>query len=395
MTSEHPLEEYPVKKRLIPLVVVAAVAATTALGASPALAGSADPGTTVGAPTTVTDGLFSPLSLEVDAGRVAYLSQNFTGELTKVARNGAKTTLYSAPGREITAVATRKDHVYFANIANDHTDGAFYSVPKSGGTPTLLADIYAYEAANNPDADNTYGFEGVSPECEALFPPPSLMVPPANYTGIVDIHPYGTLALANGLFVADAAMNAIVKIDYDGAISTVAVLPPQPAVRVPVDVLTSNGFPACAADYDFIAEPVPTDVEFGPDKWLYVTTLPGGFEDPRLGDRGSVYKVNPKTGEVRLVATGLASATGLAVSTSGYIYATELFGGGTGRISVLTPGSSTATPLTSVPFPSAIELKANRLFVSTDSLSETGEAKLSVFEFTAAKGAATVESSTE
>jgi hypothetical protein len=118
-------------------------------------------------------------------------------------------------------------------------------------------------------------------------------------------------------------------------------------------------------------EPVPTDVELGPDGWLYVTTLPGGPEGPSLGARGSVYRVNPWNGKVVKVATGFLGATNLAVSlSSGAIFVTELFGGptGSGQVSVLRRGASTPQLFIALSSPAAIELRRNALYVTTDAV---------------------------
>jgi len=370
-----------VKKPLLAGAVAVAVACTAAISAPAYATGGNDDPPTASDPVTIATGLISPLSLEVDRQRVSYLSQNFAGLLTKVARDGTTSVLASAPGQEITAVSSRDDVVYYAQIAMDHSSGALFSVPAAGGTPTQVADLFAHESTANPDAVQSYGFQGVSDECAAQFPAPGPMSSPAFYSGIVDIHPYASLALNNAIFIADAGANAITRVNYDGTVSTVAVLPPQAPVTVTAEQLEPLGIPACAADYPYIAEPVPTDVEIGPDGWLYVTTLPGGPEDPSLGARGSVYKVNQKTGEVKLVATGFTTATGLAVDPAGTIYVAELFGGATGgQISVLAKGATTPTVLTAVPGPAAIEVRSNRLFVTTDALSETGGASLSLIE---------------
>ncbi|MCU1404690.1 MAG: hypothetical protein JWQ43_993, partial [Glaciihabitans sp.] len=237
-----------------------------------------------------------------------------------------------------------------------------------GGTPSQLADLWAYEAAHNPDQGETYGWVDLPADCAAQIDP--TVFGPPTYTGTIDSHPYASLALNNGVFVADAGANAILKVGYDGTVSTVAVLPAQPPVTVTAEAATANGFPACVAGFDYRFESVPTDVEIGPKGQLYVSTLPGGPEDPSLGGRGSVYTVNPKTGESALLATGFVGATGLGVSTTtGTVVVSELFGGpdGTGQISVIEPGETQAKPLISLPSPSAIELRESRLWVTTDS----------------------------
>lgn len=355
------------KKTTMGLATAVAVAAATVLVAAPATAGGhhgSPP--TAGEPVTIASGLVTPLSLEVDRQRVSYVSENFAGQLTRIARDGTASVLASAPGEEISAVSSRDGYVYYAQLAMDHTSGSMVRVPEGGGTPEPFADLYAHEAAENPDGDATYGFVGLSPECEALFPPAGGMISPPSYTGLVDIHPYSSLALNRSIYVADAGANAITRVGYDGAVSTLAVLPPQAPIQLTAEQLAEFEFPACAAGVDYITEPVPTDVEIGPDGWLYVTTLPGGPEDPSLGARGSVYKVNQKSGEVKLVASGFAGATGLAVATDGAIYVTEIFGGpdGSGQISVLPKRSTTPAPLLQVPHPAAIEIRSNRLFVT-------------------------------
>ena len=94
----------------------------------------------------------------------------------------------------------------------------------------------------------------------------------------------------------------------------VAVLPAQAPLVVSAEAAAANQLPDCVVGSTFIAEPVPTDVEIAGDGSLYVSTLPGGPEDPSLGARGSVYKVNPFTGRTTQIATGLAGAMNLAIS---------------------------------------------------------------------------------
>ena len=79
------------KKSLIP-ITTAVVVASSALLAVPAYAGGGgghgghhgSSTITAGEPTVVTEGLLGPFSLEIDRDRVALLSQNFAGLLTRV-----------------------------------------------------------------------------------------------------------------------------------------------------------------------------------------------------------------------------------------------------------------------------------------------------------------------
>ena len=74
---------------------------------------------------------------------------------------------------------------------------------------------------------------------------------------------------------------------------------------------------------------MPTDVELGPDGWLYVSSLPGGPEDGSLGAQGRVYKVNPETGEVGC-RQGIGQRGQPAVAGDGDVYVAELFAGAIG-----------------------------------------------------------------
>ena len=358
-------------KRSLFVAAVSALSLAAMTVAAPVLADGRDKNSppTPGAPVTLTGGLVSPLGLAVERGGTVYTTQNFIGQLTKVSRNGKVSVAASAPGMEIAAVSVRRGTVYYAQSAMDHSSAVLMKM-KNGGTPTPLADLWAYENSANPDQINTYGFEGLPQSCADQFDP---SVPPflsASYTGTIDTHAYGSVALDDAVYVADAGANAILRVDYDGTVSTTAVLPPADPIVADVDLVAEFGFPACAAGHTYRFEPVPTDVELGPDGWLYVSLLPGGPESPALGARGSIVKVDPDSGEIVKVASGFVGTTGLAVSPkSGTVYVAELFGGpnGTGQISVVPRGASTPTVLMAISSPAAIQLNKGSLYVTTDS----------------------------
>ncbi|WP_382309326.1 ScyD/ScyE family protein [Herbiconiux sp. UC225_62] len=340
---------------------------------------------------TLADGLISPLSLDVDRHGDSYLSQNFIGELNGVSSEGELSTLATAsvPGNEIGAVSSRHGTVYFSQ--NDQPNGVANLMSlEEGGTPEVLADLGAYEAEVNPDQVNTYGFTDLDPACAAQVNPNGPAGEP-TYTGKVDSHPYASLALRHEIYVADAGGNDILRVDYDGEISTAAVLPPTEPVVVTAELAAQFGFPDCVVGASYVFEPVPTDVERGDDGWLYVSSLPGGPEDPSLGLRGSVYKVNPDSGEVELVATGFGGATGIAVDKdSGVVLVAELFGGpdNTGQISALSSWSGEVFATFAVSSPAAIELRDGMVYATTDAFvpDESGNpqpiGKLSLYQLT-------------
>jgi hypothetical protein len=352
-------------------VVTAAALAAAVVTATPATASAShgrDPGLRLGPTTTLSSGLVSPLSLEVDRSGDVLVSQNFAGTLERITTNGVRTTVATAPaGQEIGAVSSRRDTVYYAQ--NDQPNGVGKLMAlRTGSAPRQLADLAAYEASRNPDRVNRYGFRGLPAACAAQIDPTG-PTGPATYRGIVDSHPYASLALRDGVYVADAGGNDVLRVGYDGRVSTVAVLPAQAPIRVTAPVATELGLPSCTVGYGYAFEPVPTDVEQGPDGWLYVSTLPGGPEDASLGARGSVYRVSPWNGAVQRVATGFVGATDLAVDQrTGTLFVAELFGGatGAGQVSVVAPwsGRVTATfPLTS---PGAVELRNGSLYATVD-----------------------------
>jgi hypothetical protein len=362
-----------VKKPLITVAICAAFLASIAV-AAPASAHnrSGPPPWTAGTPVTVTSGLVTPLSLDVARNGFSYLSQNFAGLVTQVDHRGTASVIASAPGFETSAVSSRNSTVYYAVVAQDHSSAVLMARSRNGSV-RQVADLWAHENSENPDAVNAYGFEGLTAECLALIPAPGPMENPPAYTGIVDTHPYSSLALSDAIYVADAGANAILRVGYDGTVTTVAVLPPTAPIVVTAELADAFGFPACVVGHNYRFEPVPTDVELGPNGWLYVTSLPGGPEDASLGARGAVLKVNPSNGNITTVATGFVGATGLAVSPrSGTVYVAELFGGpnGTGQVSMVPAGANTATPLIALSAPAAIELRHGKLYVTTDALAD-------------------------
>ncbi|MGO4105614.1 ScyD/ScyE family protein [Leifsonia sp. YAF41] len=358
------------KKPLL-VAAVSAIALAAMTVAAPALAGGRDRSSPpqTGTPVTLTDGLTSPLSLAVQRDGTVYTTQNFIGQLTQVTRSGTASVAASAPGQEIGAVSERGGTVYYAQNAMDHSSSSLMKMD-NGGAPTPVADLWAYENSANPDQINTYGFEGLPQACADQIDPSAPPYQPASYTGVIDTHAYGSVALDDAVYVADAGGNDILRVDYDGTVSTTAVLPPADPIVATAEVVAQFGLPTCTTGYNYRFEPVPTDVELGPDGWLYVTSLPGGPESQELGARGSVVKVDPDSGEVVKVASGFGGATGLAVSPkSGIIYVAELFGGptGSGQISVIPRGASTPSVLLALSSPAAIELHKGSLYVTTDS----------------------------
>ncbi|HWJ80670.1 MAG TPA: ScyD/ScyE family protein [Nocardioides sp.] len=329
------------RTRLAVASVFAAVAGASLVSAG-APAGAAAPPD----PTVLADGLLAPLSIATDGGAV-YYNDGFQGKIYKV---GTEAPIVDGGGKEIQGLSL---------------DGAdlIYTLGKKiirrtpQGDTTVLASLFSYEKANNPDGDVKYGLGPVSKSCLSKWPDHFF---PPKYTGIVESHPYGTAVDGSTVYVADAAANAILAIN-DGVVSTVAVLP---VVRATLTKQMAKEWgvklPDCVIGKTFKFEGVPTDVEVGPGGLLYVSSLPGG----EVQGKGRILTIDPATGEVTKVLGGLSGATGVAVTPTGDIYATQLFGG---TITVKPAGGS-ATTFAQAPLPAAVEVVGNALYASINTL---------------------------
>jgi hypothetical protein len=306
----------------------------------------------------IIDGLAGPLQLAVGSDGTIYVSQTFAGTLTAV-RKKSTTDLVSAPGTDISGIDAKGRGTVTYTTSGESDNGPFALVKRvlPNGHARTLGDVGTYEATVNPDRINSYGFQGLTPACAAMVPEEIGGEP---YPGIIDSHPYSVAILPGSRVVADAGGNDIVRVASNGRITTVAVLPPIPFV-VTADVAAGLGLPDCVVGKTYNFEPVPTDVELGPNGLLYVSSLPGGPEDESLGARGSVFSVNLATGNVTKVAGGFLGATNLAIAPNGTIYVAELFGG---RISRVSGGG--AVPVVDVPSPAGLEWARGKLYATVD-----------------------------
>lgn len=283
--------------------------------------------------TVLTNAVGVPFNLEVSRGKV--LVADGAGSIGKVNADGTVTTVVDGvPGAA--GVASSRNGRYLAYTTTEGGGGPDVPITASGLTITgpngyeVKADTLAFEQAKNPDGSVKYGVKNPS---QCVIDELTRVGFPVSYTGIVDSHAYSVAAYGRRWVVADAGANALLWVNRSGKVSTLAVLPSQPAT-ITAEAAATLGLADCVVGVKYRFEAVPTDVEVGRDGYLYVTTLPGGPEDPSLGARGKVYRVNPWNGHVREVASGLLGATNLAIS-DGKIYVAEFFGG---RISLIKHG---------------------------------------------------------
>ena len=264
-----------------------------------ALAAVALAGSTIGAPAvadepsakptvkTLVGGLISPLSLAVSEDGTVYYSQNFTGTLLRKKPGKQPKVIYQdEQGNEVGAVSERKGSLRFALTipGNEEGEGAGAVLLGVGGSgkPKVLADLVRVRAEPQPRRRRHLRFPlpaGRLRRCPRTSGP---------YPGIVESHPYATAQAKGRTYIADAAGNTIVKYGKNGKLSTVAVLPAV-GVTVTAEAATALELPECVVGQKVFFEPVPTDVEVGPNGNLYVTHPPGwpGGRQPRRSTRRS------------------------------------------------------------------------------------------------------------
>lgn len=311
----------------------------------------------------VAGGFVGPLGMAVGTDGTVYVAEAFAGTLTAVDEHGLHPLV---TGREeIAGVwAAGKGSVVFVSTTSS-PPGATLERARPGGRTQVIGNLGRHEEERNPDKVSTYGLVDLADGCVEELP---VELGPLSYRGLIDSHPYAVTRHHGGWVVADAAGNDLVRIDAKGRSSTFAVLPPQPPLTMTPDVLgafnealrTELGpdapqLPECVIGASYVGEPVPTDVEVGPDDAIYVTTLPGF---PELPGSGSVWRV--RNGTAKLVGTGFTGAVDLAIAPDGTIYVAELFAG---RISMLTP--SGPAPVASIPFPTTVEYAKGKLWVTS------------------------------
>lgn len=336
-------------------------------GAAPDNATGISSGGTTGAkaPVLLTDKLVGPLHVTAGRHGSVTVSESFGGRLTRVDSKGTRHVLYETPDWSV--------------AGNAHQDGETYVLESKGAGPNpaalaghvriidedgkqrTLGDFATLETEENADGETRYGYRDLPDGCAAKLPPTM----PETYEGEVDSHPYGIALTDETIYVADAGANSVVSVDTSsGTTETVAVLPPRP-YEITKDVAAANGLPDCVVGSTYDFEAVPTDVAVGRDGWLYVTSLPGGPEDPKLGARGAIFKVDPDGHDVELVADDILTPTGLALADNGDMYVASLFGDGVLKID---PDSGEQTVVLAAVFTADVDLRGDTLYATVNAL---------------------------
>lgn len=207
--------------------------------------------------------------------------------------------------------------------AGDRPDLFASVVRVDEGDVTEVANLWAFEEANNPD--------GL----------------------ILESHPYGITAGPDGaLWVADAGANTLLRVDPDsGDAELVATFEGLP-----------GPFPNPARNDAMEADPVPTAVAFDSMGGMYVSLLSGG---PFIPGSAKVLQVTPE-GEVSDYAVGLTMLTDLQYGPDGALYAVQ-FGMFTeqgpvpnaGAVLRIHEGDASEVLVSGLPFPTALAFDAD------------------------------------
>jgi hypothetical protein len=212
----------------------------------------------------------------VASGITSYLAGGFeaTGPAGLVLADGTIYVSVGGPGPATGAIP-----------ASDH-DNRVIAVDEASGAITVVADIGAYEIANNPDPN------------------------------AVDSNVYGMDQGADGLlYVADAGGNTVYSVDPStGDLAVVAVIP---GIALPEEMQQPGGNPSRGGAQEL--DPVPTGIAVGENGDVFVSLLSGG---PFPAGAAKVQKI--VGGTVSDVAGGLTMSTDVAIGPDGHLYAVQI-----------------------------------------------------------------------
>jgi hypothetical protein len=198
--------------------------------------------------------------------------------------------------------------------------GWLVHLPASGGWQPI-ADVAGYEFTTNPGG------------------------------GVLDSNPYGILAEPGRRLVADAGANALLAVEANGDISTLATFPSRVQGRA--------------------TDAVPTAVAVGPDGAYYVSELTGV---PFAAGAATIYRVVP--GQAPTIAwSGFTTVIDLAFDSDGNLYVLEhstgpVFFALPGRLLKVAPDGTRTTVIDGLTRPGSVAIGPDgALYVSTHSTS--------------------------
>jgi hypothetical protein len=198
--------------------------------------------------------------------------------------------------------------------------GWLVHLPASGGWQPI-ADVAGYEFTTNPGG------------------------------GVLDSNPYGILAEPGRRLVADAGANALLAVEANGDISTLATFPSRVQGRA--------------------TDAVPTAVAVGPDGAYYVSELTGV---PFAAGAATIYRVVP--GQAPTIAwSGFTTVIDIAFDSDGNLYVLEhstgpVFFALPGRLLKVAPDGTRTTVIDGLTRPGSVAIGPDgALYLSTHSTS--------------------------
>ncbi|HEV2073290.1 MAG TPA: ScyD/ScyE family protein, partial [Thermomicrobiales bacterium] len=229
-----------------------------------------------------------------------------TGQVTMIAPDGTQSVIatglpsYSIGGPEITGPAgitvDANGQILLAvggagpltlMVEALPNENSVVSIDPATGEVTLLANIDAYERANNPDPN------------------------------IVDSNLFGIDVAEDGtIYVNDAGGNTTYSVPAGGGEPVLVAV--HPGIEIPADQAPPGGNPGRGGANEL--DPVPTDVLTTADGTVLVSYLSGGPFPPGASKVVSVAA----DGTLADVVTGLTMTVGLAAGPDGQLYVSQI-----------------------------------------------------------------------
>lgn len=296
----------------------------------------------------VASGLNGPFGLRFSGdGNTLHVAEGFAGQVTRVdEKTGQTTPVVTGLPSPAGVVRTGGELAIITGSGEvpEEGDASVLVAPSGGGEATVIADLEAYELANNPDGQQQFDSETGAP-LDALS------------------NPFSVLAHRKGfVLVADGGANAVLAVSRSGNVSTYFVPPNVTSGDCAGAPNNDPEHPGC--------DSVPTGLAYGPNQTLYVSTLSGD-----VPGEGRVYVLKASTGEVLRVIRGLNGPTGVAVAPDGTVYVSEVFHNAPqgpppdgfdpasiGRIVRIGPNGKRT--YASVPMPTGLEFHRGTLYAS-------------------------------